>query len=152
MTEAPTVLSIEGLHVAYGSVQAIKNVSLTVNHGEAVALIGANGAGKSTLFKAAIGLLRPRSGRIALSGRALDRISARGRALLGIGYSPEGRRIFPGLSVRENLEVAVRGGARDRAERLAMAFDLFPALGARQAAPGWQLSGASSRCWRSDGR
>ena len=145
MTEAQTVLSIEGLHVAYGSVQAIENVSLVVNRGEAVALIGANGAGKSTLFKAAIGLVRPRSGHIALDGRALNRISARGRALLGMGYSPEGRRIFPGLSVRENLEVAVRGGARDRAERLAMAFDLFPALGARQASLGWQLSGGQQQ-------
>ena len=139
------LLAIEGLCVSYGSVRAIENVSLRVGVGEAVALIGANGAGKSTLFKAVMGLIRSRNGRIDLSGRSIAGLSSRGRALLGIGYSPEGRRVFPGLSIRENLEVAIRGGARDRAERLAVAFDLFPALGARPSALGWQLSGGQQQ-------
>ena len=152
MTEAPAVLSIDGLNVAYGSVRAIENVSLVVNQGEAVALIGANGAGKSTLFKAAIGLVRPRSGRIALGGRVLDRISTRGRALLGMGYSPEGRRIFPGLSVREISRSRCEAAQGTAPNGWPWRLISFPRSARVRGRSAGSFRAASSRCWRSDGR
>ena len=142
--DAP-LLEVEALTVDYGHVRAVTEVSLDVRAGEAVALVGANGAGKSTLFRAIIGLIGARSGAIRLNGRSIAAMRSEDRVRLGIGYSPEGRRVFPGLSVRENLEVASRGGARSRMEVLDRAFALFPALASRQATPGWQLSGGQQQ-------
>src|SRR6202171_456541 len=139
------LFEIEQLRVWYGPVNALRDATLSVGSGEAVALIGANGAGKSTLFKSIVGFLLPKSGALRFLDRDVTGLRTEQQIRLGMGYSPEGRRIFPGLSVRENLEVAARGGARDRAERLAMAFDLFSALGARQASLGWQLSGGQQQ-------
>jgi branched-chain amino acid transport system ATP-binding protein len=139
------LLEIESLSVAYGAVSALKDVTLSVKRGEAVALVGANGAGKSTLFKSIVGFLRPRSGRLRFLGRDMARFSPERRARLGLGYAPEGRRVFPGLTVRENLEVAVFGSRAERERRLEQAFALFPQLAERQAQLGWQLSGGQQQ-------
>lgn len=139
------LLAVEGLSVDYGSVTALRNVSLEVRSGEAVALIGANGAGKSTLFKAILGFLPPRRGRITFAGRDLAGLRPETRVRLGVGYAPEGRRVFPGLTVRENLEVAMFGGKAERAGLLRQAFRIFPQLAERQDALGWQLSGGQQQ-------
>jgi branched-chain amino acid transport system ATP-binding protein len=139
------LLDIEGLSVAYGPVSALQNVTLTVSVGEAVALVGANGAGKSTLFKSIVGFLRPRSGRLLFRGRDMSGVRPERRARMGLGYAPEGRRVFPGLTVRENLEVAVFGGKAERERRLDRAFALFPQLAQRQSQLGWQLSGGQQQ-------
>ena len=139
------LLEIDKLCVWYGPVFALKDATLSVDSGEAVALIGANGAGKSTLFKSIVGFQRPKSGALRFLDRDVTGLRTEQRIRLGIGYSPEGRRVFPGLSVRENLEVAVFAGKAERARRLDRAFSLFPQLAARQAALGWQLSGGQQQ-------
>jgi branched-chain amino acid transport system ATP-binding protein len=139
------LLQVEGLTVDYGPVRALTDVSLSVHAGEAVALVGANGAGKSTLFRAIVGQLGANGGRILLRDRPLASLRTEARIRLGLGYSPEGRRVFPGLSVRENLEVAVLGGAGDRQRLVEKAFALFPVLRDRQTSPGWQLSGGQQQ-------
>jgi branched-chain amino acid transport system ATP-binding protein len=144
MTGTP-LLAIEQLSVEYGSVTALRDVSLEVQSGEAVALIGANGAGKSTLFKSIIGFLAPSRGRVTFSGHDLTGVRPEKRVRLGLGYAPEGRRVFPGLTVRENLEVAVFGDRSERAGLLRRAFQIFPQLAERQDALGWQLSGGQQQ-------
>jgi branched-chain amino acid transport system ATP-binding protein len=139
------LLEIESLCVAYGPVSALEGVTLSMSAGEAVALVGANGAGKSTLFKSIIGFLRPKSGALRFLGRNLIGLRPERRARLGIGYAPEGRRVFPGLTVRENLEVAAFAGKAERGRRLDRAFDLFPQLAERHAQLGWQLSGGQQQ-------
>ena len=139
------VLTVEALDVRYGSVPALRGIGLHVAAAEAVALLGANGAGKSTLMRSIIGLLRPTAGRILLDGQPLGTMRADRRARLGIGFCPEGRRTFPGLTVRENLSVACWGSARKRAQCLDAMFALFPALAARQATLAWQLSGGQQQ-------
>jgi branched-chain amino acid transport system ATP-binding protein len=139
------LLQIESLSAAYGQVSALTGVTLSVSVGEAVALVGANGAGKSTLFKSIVGFLRPRSGSLRFLGRDMTGVSPERRARLGLGYAPEGRRIFPGLTVRENLEVAVFAGKAERAQRLERAFALFPQLAERRNQLGWQLSGGQQQ-------
>lgn len=135
------MLRVEELDVRYGGVPALRGVSLDVRAGEAVALLGANGAGKSTLLRAVIGLQRAHAGEVVFDGRPLGRTRPERRARLGIGYCPEGRRPFPGLTVRENLLVACWAGAAERARRMEEAFVLFPALRDKAALPAWQLSG-----------
>jgi branched-chain amino acid transport system ATP-binding protein len=139
------LLNIDGLSVAYGQVSALRDVSISINAGEAVALVGANGAGKSTLFKSIVGFLRPRSGRLQFLGRDMTGVSPERRARLGLGYAPEGRRVFPGMTVRENLEVAVFAGKTEREQRLQRAFALFPQLAERHAQLAWQLSGGQQQ-------
>ena len=92
------LLEVDGIEVQYGGVAALRGVSLRVEPGQAVALLGANGAGKSTLMKAVMGLLRTRAGQIRFDGRLLGVLPPERRARLGVGYCPEGRRTFPGLS------------------------------------------------------
>jgi branched-chain amino acid transport system ATP-binding protein len=144
VTDTP-LLEIEHVTVEYGSVTALRSVSLEVRRGEAVALIGANGAGKSTLFQSIIGFLKPSSGRVTFSGRDLTGLRPEKRVRLGLGYAPEGRRVFAGLTVRENLEVAMFGGKAERAQLLQHAFQIFPQLGERPDALGWQLSGGQQQ-------
>jgi branched-chain amino acid transport system ATP-binding protein len=139
------LLAIDGLGVGYGKVTALRDVSLEVGEREAVALIGANGAGKSTLFKAVIGFLEPRTGGMAFAGRRLTGLPPERRFRLGIGYVPEGRRVFPGLSVRENLEVAASGGRKVREALVQTAYAMFPQLAERRDALGWQLSGGQQQ-------
>jgi branched-chain amino acid transport system ATP-binding protein len=139
------LLNIEALSVAYGQVPALRDVSISVRAGEAVALVGANGAGKSTLFKSIVGFLRPRSGRLHFLDRDMTGVSPERRARLGLGYAPEGRRVFPGMTVRENLEVAVFASKAEREQRLQRAFALFPQLAERHAQLAWQLSGGQQQ-------
>jgi len=139
------LLAIDDLTVRYGAIAALHGVSLRVEAGEAVALLGANGAGKSTLMKAVIGLAAAAQGSIAFDGADLATVSADRRARLGIGYCPEGRRVFPGMTVRENLEVACWADAAERARRLDSMYALFPALKEKHATRAWQLSGGQQQ-------
>src|SRR5690606_25486432 len=139
------VLKVDRIVVRYGHVTALHEISLAVDEGEAVALIGANGAGKSTLFKTIIGFLSSHSGAMSFFGRDLSRLSPCKRYRLGIGYAPEGRRVFPGLTVRENLEVAATGTNRERAALVDYGFEMFPYLVEHEDVRGWQLSGGQQQ-------
>jgi branched-chain amino acid transport system ATP-binding protein len=139
------LLDIENAVIRYGDITAVNGVGLSVAAGEAVALLGANGAGKSTLMKAIIGLLPLSSGRIALAGEDIGRLRPDQRYRLGIGYCPEGRRVFPGLSVWENLAVASWDAAAARSSRIDEIFAVFPVLAERRASPAWQLSGGQQQ-------
>lgn len=142
------MLDLEGVQVNYGEVQALFNVTLRVNPGEIVALIGANGAGKTTTLRAISGLLRAKAGVIRFAGETItglppDRIVAK-----GIVQVPEGREIFPGLTVQENLEMGAtiwRRGRRLPAEDLDRVFQLFPRLKERRKQLGWALSGGEQQ-------
>jgi branched-chain amino acid transport system ATP-binding protein len=139
------LLEVSSLVARYGQIEALRGVSIAVGEGEAVALVGANGAGKSTLMKTLMGLLPPAAGEVRFDGRSLAGVAAHARARLGLGYAPEGRRVFAGMTVRENLEVASRAGAAGRRALVEEVFAMFPALEARQAALGWQLSGGQQQ-------
>ena len=134
-------LTLQGVAAGYGGLETITDVSIRIGAGEAVALIGANGAGKTTTMRSIVGLLALRAGRIELDGVAVERTSPERRVHAGLGYAPEGRRVFPGLTVRENLVIACWDGAAARRERLAFVYDLFPQLVAKDSSLGWQLSG-----------
>jgi len=138
------LLEIDDVVACYGQIQALRGVSLSVDQGEAVALVGANGAGKSTLMKCIMGLLACSSGHVRLAGQDLARRPVSDRAALGVGYSPEGRRIFPGLTVHENLLVASRDkdDGRARAEDI---YTIFPALREKTSQLGWSLSGGQQQ-------
>jgi branched-chain amino acid transport system ATP-binding protein len=142
------MLEIAGLRVAYGAVPALHEVSLTVAAGEIVALIGANGAGKSTTLKAISGLLRPQAGTVRFEGRDLGGQPPEAVARLGVAHVPEGRRIFPGLTVRENLLVgaAARPAEAESVEAgLEAVYRLFPRLAERSDQRGWSLSGGEQQ-------
>ena len=126
------LLQLDGVTVSYGGVRALDGITLALAPGEIAALIGANGAGKTTLLKSVIGLVRAPG--IRFGGDLLDPLPPDRRARLGIGYVPEGRRVFAGMSAEENLLVASREGATGRSVRAAAMFDLFPALAERRAA------------------
>ncbi|HKE92663.1 MAG TPA: ATP-binding cassette domain-containing protein, partial [Povalibacter sp.] len=106
-----TLLKVENLELAYGALSVCRGISIEIDQGEIVALIGANGAGKSTTLRAIAGLLTPRAGSIIFNGEDITRLPSHERALQGIALVPEGRRVFPFLTVRENLEL---GGFRNR--------------------------------------
>jgi branched-chain amino acid transport system ATP-binding protein len=142
------VLKVEALELAYGDVAAVRDVSFEVNAGEIVTLIGANGAGKSTTLRGVAGAMLPRQGRIVFEGRDISLLPAHERALAGIALVPEGRRVFPYLSVRENLEM---GGYKFRHERAKVArlidamMDMFPRLRERADQPAGTLSGGEQQ-------
>ena len=139
------LLRIEGLTTGYGGAVAVDRLSLSVAAGEAVALLGANGAGKSTLLKAILGLIPVRSGRLWLDGEDITGLAPERRVRRGLGYVPEGRRVFPGMSVRDNLEVASPLDSADRARDLERVFALFPALADKAAERAWRLSGGQQQ-------
>ena len=142
------MLGVEALSVAYGPVQALRGVSLRIGQGECVALLGANGAGKTTLLRTISGLVRPVSGKIALEGKVLGRMAPELRAQAGIAHAPERRRIFPGLTVLENLQVAataVRGLRARFADDLDRVYAMFPRLAERRTQRGWSLSGGEQQ-------
>jgi branched-chain amino acid transport system ATP-binding protein len=142
------MLRLAEVHAGYGPTPILFGVSLEVNAGEAVALLGRNGMGKTTLIKTVMGFLRPTRGRIELDGRELGRLTPHEIARLGIGLVPENRRIFPGLTVRENLELglsAVRDRAAARRQRLPEIFRHFPRLEERLEQPGRTLSGGEQQ-------
>ena len=120
-----SVLAVRQLDVRHGLLPAVRDVSLELSEGETVALVGANGAGKSTLLRAIAGAHRPAGGRIEFDGRDITRLPAHKRVSLGIALVPEGRHLFPSLTVEENLLVAARPGAWTLA-RVLEAFPLLP--------------------------
>jgi len=143
------MLRIEGLHAGYGATPILFGVSLEVRAGEAVALLGRNGMGKTTLIKAAMGFIRPWRGTIDFDGHALAGRAPHEIARLGVGLVPENRRIFPGLTVRENLELGLSAARQRRAEvrreRLEEVFHHFPRLAERIDQPGKTLSGGEQQ-------
>jgi branched-chain amino acid transport system ATP-binding protein len=143
------MLRIRDLHAGYGATPILFGVSLEVREGEAVALLGRNGMGKTTLMKATMGFLRPWRGAIEFDGRSLTGLRPHQIARLGVGLVPENRRIFPGLTVRENLELGLSSvagrSAAVRQERLAAVFEHFPRLRERLDQPGRTLSGGEQQ-------
>jgi len=145
-----TVLELEDVHTYYGSIQALKGISLNVNQGEIVTLIGANGAGKSTTLRSINGLNNPRRGRIRFQGRDITHESAHDIVEQGIAQSPEGRRLFPRMTVLENLEMGTFQRA-DRNDRKAVqqdldrVYELFPRLAERKQQKAGTLSGGEQQ-------
>jgi branched-chain amino acid transport system ATP-binding protein len=142
------MLRVEALSVSYGPVTALDGVSLTVDKGECVALLGSNGAGKTTLLRTISGLVKARRGSVHLDGKLLDGVSPENRVRRGLCHVPERRRIFPGLTVLENLEVATAPWRRfsgSIAADLERVFELFPRLRERRPQYGWSLSGGEQQ-------
>jgi branched-chain amino acid transport system ATP-binding protein len=139
------LLEITSLEAGYGHAPVLQNIELTVRSGEAIALLGANGAGKSTLMRSIMGLGPRVSGSIRLECQSIERLSTEERVRRGLGYAPEGRRVFPGLSVVENMEVASREPAAMRRKRVARMFDIFPQLVPKRDTLAWQLSGGQQQ-------
>jgi urea transport system ATP-binding protein len=139
------MLTIEGLNVAYGESQVLWDVHLTVPPGQVVCLLGRNGVGKTTLLKSIMGLLTPRSGSITFNGQALTRLSPDERARRGIGYVPQGRDIFPALTVEENLRVGLVVRAATRGAIPSEIFQRFPVLQTMLARQGGLLSGGQQQ-------
>jgi branched-chain amino acid transport system ATP-binding protein len=140
------LLRIEGLHVRYGGIIALSGISIDVPEGETVLLVGANGAGKSSTINATMGLVPTAAGRIVLDGTDLTRIPAERRARLGIGYSPEGRRVFASLSVTDNVLAGAFGLGRVRQRQaLDWLVSVFPLLSERAGQPAGQLSGGQQQ-------
>jgi branched-chain amino acid transport system ATP-binding protein len=142
------LLNIKDLHVSYGKIKAIKGISLEVGAGEIVTLVGANGAGKTTLLKTVSGILTPVSGEILYEGKKLSDIKPYERVIEGICQAPEGRGIFPGMTVLENLEMGKfsRPDAKsENEEDLQMIYELFPRLKERVSQMGGTLSGGEQQ-------
>jgi branched-chain amino acid transport system ATP-binding protein len=147
---AQPILELEDVHTYYGSIQALKGISLTVNDGEIVTLIGANGAGKSTTLRSINGLNSPRRGRIRFQGREITYASAHHIVEQGISQSQEGRRLFPRMSVLENLEMgtfqrADRNNRRAVNQDLERVYELFPRLAERKQQKAGTLSGGEQQ-------
>ena len=143
-----SLLEIENIHTYYGNIHALKGVSLTVEEGEVVTLIGANGAGKSTTLKTISGLLAPRQGQLRFQGQEIAGMPAHNVTGLGLVQVPEGRRVFPFLTVRENLELGAfkyrKEGAKVRA-LMEKVFDMFARLRERQSQNAGTLSGGEQQ-------
>jgi branched-chain amino acid transport system ATP-binding protein len=142
------LLELKNVHTYYGKIHALKGMSITVNKGEIVTLIGSNGAGKSTTLRTISGLLTPRQGEVSFDGKRIDTIPPHEIVKLGIAQSPEGRRIFPRLTVLENLEMgAYLYDTRSVTYQtdLERVFDLFPRLRERVAQKGGTLSGGEQQ-------
>jgi branched-chain amino acid transport system ATP-binding protein len=141
-----TMLRIEGLHTHYGESHVLRGVDLSLEAGTALGLLGRNGMGKTTLIRSLMGYLKPTQGRIAWDGRDVTGTPPERMARAGIGYVPEGRGIFPNLTVRENLVMAARPGADGgRDWTLERVLALFPRLQERLAHGGQQLSGGEQQ-------
>jgi len=141
------VLALTDVHTYYGNIHALKGISLTVNAGEIVTLIGSNGAGKSTTLRTISGILKPRSGEIVFNGQRIDQRPAHEIVQLGLLQSPEGRRIFPRLTVLENLEMGAftRTDHAEIAADLERVYTLFPRLRERITQKGGTLSGGEQQ-------
>ena len=141
------MLEIEGLHCRYGKVNAVRDLSMVVNKGELVTLIGANGAGKSTTLKAISGLLPPAAGRIVFEGEDISNASAQKILSLGLAHCPEGRRLFPYMTVQENLDMGcyMRRDAAGIETDLRRVFERFPILHQRRRQTAGTLSGGEQQ-------
>jgi branched-chain amino acid transport system ATP-binding protein len=146
-TNATPMLQLDAIQVFYGNIAALKGLTLEVNAGEIVTLLGSNGAGKSTTLRTISGLLRPRKGAVVFQGRRIDGVPAHEVVALGVAQSPEGRRIFPRLSVAENLELGAflrRDKAKVTADRENV-LDLFPRLRERIGQKAGTMSGGEQQ-------
>jgi len=141
------MLQVDGLSAAYGRVQVLWDLSLKVEEGEFVALIGANGAGKTTLLKTISGLMRPTSGSVSFLGHKIDGLSPNAIADLGLSHIPEGRKLFTDMSIRENLEMGAypRSSWKHRRETMEQVFELFPRLKERAGQLARTLSGGEQQ-------
>ncbi|PYM79367.1 MAG: ABC transporter ATP-binding protein [Candidatus Rokuibacteriota bacterium] len=141
------MLDLADVHTYYGNIRALRGLSLSVERGEIVTLIGANGAGKTTTLRTILGLVRPRRGSVSFNGTRLDAMSTDRIVRLGIAQSPEGRHIFPRMSVLENLELGafVRSDRDGIAPDLERVFALFPRLRERVTQKGGTLSGGEQQ-------
>jgi branched-chain amino acid transport system ATP-binding protein len=141
------ILELNDVHTYYGAIHALKGVSLTVGEGEIVTLLGANGAGKSTTLRSISGLNRPRKGTIQFQGQDITQTAAHNVVKRGIAQSPEGRKLFPRMSVTENLEMGAfqrsdKGGIREDMDRV---FTLFPRLAERKSQKAGTMSGGEQQ-------
>lgn len=141
------MLRVENLAVNYGMINAVRGVNFEVNQGEIVSLIGANGAGKSTILRTVSGLIKPASGTLTYEGQNITKTNAQKIVQLGISHVPEGRHVFKGLSVRENLEMGafLRKDRANIEEDIQAVYDRFPVLGERQKQDASTLSGGEQQ-------
>ena len=146
-SDGEVLLRLEGVHTFYGRIEALKGISLEVRKGEIVTLIGANGAGKSTTLRSISGLNQPRRGTITFEGRDITRRPPHEIVELGISQSPEGRRLFPRMSVLENLEMGAfqRKDRSEIKEDIERVYSLFPRLAERKSQKGGTLSGGEQQ-------
>lgn len=139
------LLEIRDLTAHYGDFQALFGVDLTLRHGEALAIIGANGAGKTTLMRAITGIAKVTAGTVALDGKRIDRLAAPDILRAGVSMMPEGRCLFPSLSVEENLEIGAHARKGNEYWNLSRVFELFPVLAERRSQPATALSGGQQQ-------
>jgi branched-chain amino acid transport system ATP-binding protein len=141
------LLEVEDLRVAYGKIEAVKGISFTVDAGEVVTLIGTNGAGKTTTLRTLSGLLKPLAGKITFNGEVINEMSAHKIVARGLAHSPEGRRIFPRLTITENLQLGafLRKDASGIQQDIERAYTLFPILGERRSQAAGTLSGGEQQ-------
>ena len=140
-----SLLEIDNISVSYGAVNALRGISLTVDEGEIVTLLGANGAGKTTTLRTISGLLTPAIGGVSFRGARIDTMPAHKIVSLGIGHVPEGRRVFPRMSILENLEVGAYLDSKHFREDSERVFTLFPVLAERRKQPAGNLSGGEQQ-------
>jgi branched-chain amino acid transport system ATP-binding protein len=141
------LLEVEDLRVSYGKIEAVKGISFSVEAGQVVTLIGTNGAGKTTTLRTLSGLLRPTSGRVLFDGQPIEKVPAHKIVALGLAHSPEGRHIFPRLTIEENLKLGayLRKDSDGIAKDIQRAYDLFPILGERRKQAAGTLSGGEQQ-------
>ncbi|MBO8194594.1 ABC transporter ATP-binding protein [Streptomyces oryzae] len=141
------LLEVEDLRVAYGKIEAVKGISFTVDAGEVVTLIGTNGAGKTTTLRTLSGLLRPVTGKITFEGLTLNGVSAHKIVSMGLAHSPEGRRIFPRLTIEENLQLGafLRKDTDGITKDIDSNYERFPILGERRRQAAGTLSGGEQQ-------
>jgi branched-chain amino acid transport system ATP-binding protein len=141
------LLEVEDLRVAYGKIEAVKGISFKVDAGEVVTLIGTNGAGKTTTLRTLSGLLQPVSGQIRFDGQSLKKIPAHKIVSLGLAHSPEGRHIFPRMTIEDNLRLGayLRNDKEGIEKDIKRAYDLFPILGERSKQAAGTLSGGEQQ-------
>jgi branched-chain amino acid transport system ATP-binding protein len=142
-----SLLELRGVEVAYGDLPALRGVSVSVEAGETLSVVGANGAGKTTMLRAISGLMRPRAGHVLLDGERLDILASHAIVARGVVQVPEGRKIFPSLTVRENLELGsyVAAAKARRREGLEQVFGLFPRLKERERQAAGTMSGGEQQ-------
>jgi branched-chain amino acid transport system ATP-binding protein len=139
------MLKLSDIHTHYGPIEALRGIDIEINKGEIVCLIGNNGAGKSTVLMTISGILKPTEGNIIFEGKSIRETPPHTIVRMGISQAPEGRHIFPKLTVEENLEMGAFSGRQDFKKTLDMAYTLFPVLQERQKQPGGTLSGGEQQ-------
>ncbi|MFB6559712.1 ABC transporter ATP-binding protein [Streptomyces sp. NPDC058682] len=141
------LLKVEDLKVAYGKIEAVKGISFEVNEGEIVCLVGTNGAGKTTTLRTLSGLIKPKSGSVTFDGQPLGTVPAHKIVSLGLAHSPEGRHIFPRLTIAENLQLGafLRTDKEGIEQDVQRAYEMFPILGERRKQAAGTLSGGEQQ-------